>query len=160
MSRTGSTKFLLVCVIWLALVSIWAYVYKNKIFDGTNPSQRPPGPPVYVRVPDQPKRTISFPKGDDKVPVSNPILRGLYEEKLNDTLAVLLAQPSYILEIQGNASGADPLDIELANARAKHVHDDLVKPPGGASDRIRINPKTTVDKNEDPVSLVFLQPAP
>ncbi len=160
MNRTGSTKFLLICVAWLVLVSIWAYIYKNKLFDGTNPAPQPPGPPVYVQVPDQPKRTISFPKGDDKVPVSNPILRGLYEEKLNDALAVLLAQPGYILEIRGNASSADPFDIEWANARAKNVHDDLVKLLGGASDRIRIDPKTTVDKNQDPVSLVFLQPAP
>jgi len=84
----------------------------------------------------------------------------LYEETLNDTLAVLRAQPSYIVEIGGNASSADPFDIERADARAKNVHDDLVKLLGGASDRIRINPKTTVDKNQDPVSLVFLQPAP
>src|SRR5271157_3873248 len=178
MNRTGSTKLLLVCVTWLVLVSIWAYIYKNKLFDGTNSAQRPPGPspnngtnpapqppglpgpPVYVQVPDQTKRTISFPRGSDRVPVSNSILRGLYEEKLNDTLAVLRAQPSYILEIRGNASSADPFDIERANARAKNVNDDLVKLLGGASDRIRINPKTTVDKIQDPVSLVFLQHAP
>lgn len=159
MNRTGSTKFLLVCVTWLVLVSIWAYIYKNKLFDGMPPPQGPPGPPVYVQVPDQPKRTISFPKGSDRVPVSNSILRGLYEETLNDTLAVLRAQPSYILEIRGYASSADPFDIERANARAKNVNDDLVKLLGGASDRIRINPETTVDKIQ-PVSLVFLQPAP